>query len=79
MIKEILREICNYFEDKEHDKALMSLQKKYGLICYKETDIINRIFEYMDIYKHKEGSIWHYIKQGVYSYLAKKRREQCKK
>lgn len=79
MIKEILREIRNYFEDKKHDRALTVLQKEYGRILYKEVDSENRNFEYTDIYNHKEGSIWHYIGNGAYSYLAKKRREQCKK
>lgn len=79
MIKEILREICNYFEDKKHDRALSILRKKYERkIYYAKEDTDGRI-EYFDTYNQKEGSIWHYIGNGVYSYLAKKRREQCKK
>lgn len=80
MLKEILREIRNYFKDTKHDKALTVLRKKYGrkFIYYAKEDTGGRV-EYLDIYKHKEGSIWHYIGNGVYSCLAKKRREQCKK
>lgn len=78
MIKEILREICNYFEDVEHDKALSVLHREYGEIYVQPKNFLDGCAK-VGIYKHKEGSIWHYIRQGVYSYLAKKRRELCKK
>lgn len=75
MIKEILREIRNYFKDTKHDKALTVLRKKHGRKIYYAIEDTGGRIEYFDIYNHKEGSIWHYIGNGVYSYLAKKRRE----
>lgn len=77
MLKEILREIYNYFEDIEHDRALATLSLEYSNVLSVHGK--NGKLEYFEIHSHKEGSIWHYIKQGVYSYLAKKRKEQCKK
>lgn len=75
MIKEILREINNYFKDIQHDKSLTILRKKYGKFFYYAKEDINGHIVYLDIYKHKEGCIWHYIGNGIYSYLSKKKRK----
>ena len=75
MIKEILREIRNYFKDTKHDKALRVLSLEYSNVLSVRGDKDGKL-EFFEIHSHKEGSIWHYIRQGVYSYLAKKRREQ---
>lgn len=76
MIKEILREIRNYFKDSKHDKALSVLKDEYSNVLSVHGK--NGKLEFFEIHSHKEGSIWHYIKQGVCSYLAKKRRDDAR-
>lgn len=71
--------IRNYFKDTKHDKDLSVLRKKHGRILYKEGNSENIQFEYIDIYNHKEGSIWHYIGQGINSYLTNKRTNNDKR
>lgn len=74
MLKEILREIQNYFEDVEHDRALAILSLEYSNVLSVHGK--NEKLKYFEIHSRKEGNLWHYIRQGVYSYLAKKKRKE---